>query len=208
MPSRIWLELAAIFVAATLCVALVEAWRADRRDRDQLNAELAATKQLVAAADTRQHDREAHLAQTLAGLAAEKRTVLTPAQIVRELPREIPLPAPLVLQTSPSSPGKHLPGAESSSSSSNPSQDTILIPAEDLKPLHDFALDCQACQAKLTAAQGDLVDEKSKSSALTKERDQALKIARGGSAWRRIARAAKWFALGAAAGAVAARAAH
>jgi hypothetical protein len=77
-----------------------------------------------------------------------------------------------------------------------------------LKPLHDFTLDCQACQAKLVAAQGDLADEKSKSSALTKERDQALKIARGGSAWRRIARAAKWFALGAAAGAVAAKAAH
>jgi hypothetical protein len=195
MPSRIWLELAAILVAVILCIALVEAWRADRRDRDQLAAELTATKQLVAAADARQHDREAQLAQTLAALAAEKRTAVTPAQIVRELPREIPLPAPLVLQTSPSS-------------SSKPSQTKVIIPAEDLKPLHDFTLDCQVCQAKLAAAQGDLADEKSKSSALTKERDQALKIARGGSAWRRIARAAKWFALGAAAGAVAAKAAH
>lgn len=208
MPSRIWLELAAILVALILCVALVEAWRADRRDRDQLNAELAATKQLVAAADARQHDREAQLAQTLAALATEKRTVVTPAQIVRELPREIPLPAPLVLQDSPTSLGQHLPGAESSSATANPSQPQIIIPAEDLKPLHDFTLDCQACQAKLAAAQGDLADERSKSSALTKERDQALKIARGGSAWRRIARAAKWFAIGAAAGAVAAKAAR
>jgi type II secretory pathway pseudopilin PulG len=208
MPSRIWLELAAILVAVILCVALVEAWRADRRDRDQLNAELAATKQLVAAADARQHDREAQLAQTLAALAAEKRTPVTPAQIVRELPREIPLPAPLVLQSAPIAPGQHLPSADSSSATTNPSQTKVIIPAEDLKPLHDFTLDCQACQAKLAAAQGDLADEKSKSSALTKERDQALKIARGGSAWRRIARAAKWFALGAAAGAVAAKATH
>jgi septal ring factor EnvC (AmiA/AmiB activator) len=208
MPSRIWLELAAILVAVILCVALVEAWRADRRDRDQLNVELAATKQLVTAADARQHDREAQLAQTLAALATEKRTVSTPAQIVRELPSEIPLPAPLVLQTSPTSPGQQLPSAESSSAATNPRQAQIIIPAEDLKPLHDFTLDCQACQAKLAAAQGDLADEKSKSSALTKERDQALKIARGGSAWRRIARAAKWFAIGAAAGAVAAKAAH
>jgi septal ring factor EnvC (AmiA/AmiB activator) len=208
MPSRIWLELAAILVAVILGVALVEAWRADRRDRDQLNAELAATKQLVAAADSRQHDREAQLAQTLAALAAEKRTFITPAQIIRELPHEIPLPAPLVLQTSPTPSSQHLPGPESSSATTKPSQAQIIIPAEDLKPLHDFTLDCQACQAKLAAAQGDLADEKSKSSALTKERDQALKIARGGSAWRRIARAAKWFAIGAAAGAVAAKAAH
>jgi type II secretory pathway pseudopilin PulG len=208
MPSRIWLELAAILVAVILCVALVEAWRADRRDRDQLTAELAATKQLVAAADARQHDREAQLAQTLASLAAEKRAIVTPAQIVRELPREIPLPAPLVLQDSPTSLGQRLPSAESSTSSSNSSQPNVIIPAQDLKPLHDFMLDCQACQAKLAAAQADLSDERSKSSALTKERDQALKIARGGSAWRRIARAAKWFAIGAAAGAVAAKAAH
>ena len=208
MPSRIWLELVAILVAVILCVALVEAWRADRRDRDQLNAELAATKQLVAAADARQHDREAQLAQTLAALATEKRTVVTPAQIIRELPREIPLPAPLVLQTSATPLGQHLPSAEPTSATTNPSQAQVIIPAEDLKPLHDFTLDCQACQAKLAATQSDLADEKSKSSALTKERDQALKIARGGSAWRRIARAAKWFAIGAAAGAVAAKAAH
>jgi septal ring factor EnvC (AmiA/AmiB activator) len=208
MPSRIWLELAAILVAVILCIALVEAWRADRHDRDQLAAELTATKQLVAAADARQHDRDAQLAQTLASLAAEKRTVVTPAQIVHDLPREIPLPAPLVLQTSPTPSSQHLSGAKSSSATTNPSQAQIIIPAEDLKPLHDFTLDCQACQAKLTAAQGDLADEKSKSSALTKERDQTLKIARGGSAWRRIARAAKWFAIGAAAGAVAAKAVH
>jgi type II secretory pathway pseudopilin PulG len=214
MLSRIWLELAAMLVAVILSVALVEAWRADRRDRDQLSAELAATKQLLAAADTRQHDRDAQLAQTLTGLAAEKRTIVTPAQIVRELPREIPLPAPLILQSSPTtstaeSPtalGQHPSSGKTSLASSNPSHTSVIIPAEDLKPLHDFTLDCQACQAKLTAAQADLADEKSKTSALTKERDKALKIARGGNAWRRIARAAKWFAIGAAAGAVAAKA--
>jgi len=215
MPSPFWLKLAAILVAGILCVALLHSWRADQRDRAQLSAELAATKQLLAAADARQHDRDAQLAQTLAGLAAEKRTVVTPAQIVRELPRTIPLPSPIVLQSpsatstaaSPTSPGQ-LSGAGSSPVNSNPGQPNAIIPAEDLKPLYDFSLDCQACQAKLVAAQGDLADEKSKSSALTKERDQALKVARGGSAWRRFTRAVKWFAIGAAAGAVAAKAAH
>ena len=81
-----------------------------------------------------------------------------------------------------------------------------IIPAVDLKPLYDFTLDCQACQARLSVAQGDLADERQKTAALAKERDDAVRIAKGGSAWRRVTRAAKWFLLGAAAGAVVARA--
>jgi len=83
-----------------------------------------------------------------------------------------------------------------------------VIPAEALKPLYDFTIDCKACQAKLTAAQADLTDEKTKTAALAKERDHALQIARGGSPFRRIARAAKWFVIGAAAGAITAKSAH
>jgi hypothetical protein len=67
-------------------------------------------------------------------------------------------------------------------------------------------LDCKACQAKLTAAQSDLADEKSKSATLTKSRDAAVKAANGGSILQRTLRAAKWFAIGAAAGALAAKA--
>jgi len=43
---------------------------------------------------------------------------------------------------------------------------------------------------------------------LTKERDHALQIARGGSRFRRIGRATKWFLIGAAAAAIAPRSAH
>ena len=75
-----------------------------------------------------------------------------------------------------------------------------------MKPLYNFAVDCQECRAKLTAAQADLKDEQAKSLALGKERDSALRTAQGGSIWRRVGRAAKWFAIGAAAGAVAAKA--
>jgi len=85
-------------------------------------------------------------------------------------------------------------------------QPKINFPAEDLKPLYDFAADCKACQAKLGAAQADLADEKLKSQALGRERDDALRAAKGGSVLRRVARAAKWFAIGAAAGAIAAKA--
>src|SRR5690348_9930555 len=107
MPTGFYFRFAAFVFTATLCGAIVYAWQADRRDRAQLAAELASTKQLLGA-DARQHDRDAQLAQTLAALA--------------------------------------------------------------------------------------------------KERDDAVRIAKGGSALRRITRAAKWFLLGAAAGAVVARA--
>ena len=79
MPLRFWIRtLEPVFLVA-LTLAVFVAWRADRRDRAQLASELAATKQLLAAADARQHERDARLAEKLTALAAQKRTVVTPA---------------------------------------------------------------------------------------------------------------------------------
>jgi hypothetical protein len=214
MPLRLAIQIAAVILAVILGVAIVDAWRADRRDRAQLASELASTKKTLADADARQHERDSQLAETLSGLATLKRTIVTPSQIVREIPREIPLPSPITLQsaTPTNSPAPQAPAASNSNSQTinapEAKQPQVLIPTEDLKPLYDFALDCKACQAKLAAAQNDFTDEKTKTMALTRERDDALRIARGGTVWRRIARAAKWFAIGAAAGAIAAHASH
>src|SRR6266436_4694730 len=169
MPTRYLIHLAELTIAILLALAVYFSWRADRRDRSQLASELAATKQLLAAADARQHDRDIQLAHTLAALAAEKSTIVTPAQIVRELPSQIPLPSPIVLQSAPPSPN------------SPPPQTKTVIPAEDLKPLYDFTIDCKACQAKLAAAQGDLTDERAKAALLAHERNEAVKVAKGGS---------------------------
>jgi hypothetical protein len=196
MSARLWIRLTELGFTFLLALAVFFSWREDRRDRSQLESELATTKQLLAAAAVRQHDRDAQLAQTLATLAAEKRTIVTPAQIVHDLPNQIPLPSPLVLESTPASPNSPSP------------QTNAVIPAADLKSLYDFTIDCKACQSKLTTAQADLTDERAKTTALTHERDDALRIARGGSILRRIRRAAKWFLIGAAAGAVAAKAAH
>jgi hypothetical protein len=85
-------------------------------------------------------------------------------------------------------------------------------PAEETgrsgRNVYDAALECRGCQAELGAAQGDLADEKMKTQALSRERDDALQVAKGGSAMQPIMRAAKWFAIGAAAGALAAKIAH
>lgn len=219
MPTRLWLRLTEILVPIAVAAIVLAAWRADRRDRAQLNADLAAANQTLAQANTRQHDRDAQLLQTLATLATEKRTVTTPAQIIRALPKEIPLPVRLTLQAlsltsnserPPCSSGANCgpEGLDSAQPRANPASKAqqAVLPIEDLKPLYDFALDCKACHAKLAAVQADLTDERAKTTVLTNERNEAVRAAKGGSLLRRIARNAKWLAIGAAAGAIAAKA--
>jgi hypothetical protein len=211
--SRIWLKLAEILVPVILALTIFVSWQADRRDRAQLASQLAATRQTLAQATANQHDRDTLLNQTLAQIAAQKQAAFTPEQILKDLPVALSLPEPIALQTdgAQTNPAKQGAPGHLSTLPSNPipklgqATDAVL-PAADLKPLYDFALDCKACQAKLAASQSDLTDEKTKTAALTKERDAAVRAAKGGSALRRIARAAKWFAIGAAAGAIAAKA--
>jgi len=216
MTSRIVLRLAEILVPVLLAITIFVSWQADRRDRAQLATQLAAAQQTIAQAATSQHDRDTLLNQTLAQIVTQKQAAVTPAQILKGLPNAISLPVPITLRTdtcqSPQAANQTTnpadrPPAKSDNPTPKSSQPAdAVLPAADLKPLYDFALDCKACQAKLAASQSDLTDEKTKTAALTKERDAAVRTAKGGSALRRIARAAKWFAIGAAAGAIAAKA--
>jgi hypothetical protein len=221
MPTRLWLRLTEILATIALAAIVLASWRADRRDRTQLAADLAVANQTLAQASSRQHDRDAQLLQTLAALAAEKRTISTPAQILRELPKQIPLPVPVTLQAQNLASNAQRPpcssgpicgpeGLERTQTPTNPAgkstEAQAILPAADLKPLYDFALDCKACQAKLAAAEANLTDERVKTATLTRERNEAVRVAKGGSVLRRIARNAKWLAIGAVAGAIAAKA--
>ena len=211
--------------AATILFAT---WRANRRDTDRLAEDLATANQSLAQADARQRDRDKQLLQTLTTLAAEKRNITTPAEILRDLPQQIPLPSPITLQSKSQpcaaqsfmecgglaaaltiEPNRRSPPTATEPNTAgkqSPSPDQAILPIEDLKPLYDFAIDCKACQANLAAAQADLIDERAKAALVTHERDEAVKVAKGGSVLRRIARNAKWLAIGALAGAVAAKA--
>lgn len=230
MITRLWLRLAEKLVPAIIALAIVIAWQADRRDRAQLAAQLASAQQTIAQAPANQKDRDAALNQTLAQLATQKQSAVTPEQILKFLPQALSLPQPVTLQANTplatstvraqhAAPqlGKNSANQESALPSapspqqrplSNPPGPNAVIPSADLRPLYDFALDCQACQAKLGASLADLADERTKTAALTKQRDAAIRAAKGGGALRRIARTAKWFLIGAAAGAVAAHAGH
>ena len=209
MPVRISVRFAEVAFCGALASVIFLSWRADLRDRAQLAATLASAKQSLGQADARQHARDAQLQQVLAALATQEHRAVTRAQILHDLPNRLPLPEPLSQLPSPkpdapangSSPRPSPSSAETSVARGSPP--AVVLPGPDLKPLYDFALDCQACQAKLAADQADLADEKAKSATLTKERDEAVRVAKGGSALARVARAAKWFLIGAAAGAIA-----
>ncbi len=95
-------------------------------------------------------------------------------------------------------------GTASPGNPAPPTPGSICIPPADLKPLYDSIEDCEACAAKLTAAQADLSDETTKFNAASAERDAAIKSAHG-TFWSRARSAAKWIAIGVAAGAVIAR---
>ena len=208
---RNWIHLAITGVALLIATTLFVEWRSEVRDRAKLQATLAVAEQSLQRATASQQDRDRQLNDAVGKLTALKATVVTQQQILARLPEVLPLPKPLVATPNvppnvasdnnprgAESPARKLPEA--------PTPSTVAIPAEDLKPLYDFAVDCKTCQTRLATATADLADEKTKTQALGRERDAALRLAKGGSAWRRVGRAAKWFVIGVAAGAILARA--
>jgi hypothetical protein len=217
MSWKLILRLAELTISAILATSLFLAWRAERSDRSKLATELAIAQQSLTQASDRQQSRDADLLHTLATLAAQRRDAQTPQQILQSLPQQIPLPQPIALappapqptsadQTSTTNEAASTASPKHSAAKPSAPAPQAVIPSADLKPLYDFALNCKACQTKLTAAQSDLADEKTKTATLTKERDAAVRTAKGGSAIQRFARAAEWLLIGAAAATLAARA--
>jgi hypothetical protein len=210
---RTWIKLGTVVVVAVLAAGVFVAWRAARKEQAALQAELKSTQQALAEATARQATRDAAVNDLVARLKKKEAAMQKPAQVVAALPGIVSLPEPITIEperpASPPSAGQ-AEGGHYKGTSSVPVgvEAKVNFPVADLKPLYDFTADCKACQAKLGAAQADLADEKLKSQALGRARDDALRAAKGGSVLRRVARAAKWFAIGAAAGAIAAKAAR
>jgi hypothetical protein len=223
MLHKIYVAAALIFIAVTAFV--FRSWLETHDDRLQMQATIAAQKQLIAAADAREQQRASELKGTLDQINTLKRQTQTPQEIVRELPQYLPLPQPIEIVASGAQKGTPAQANDKQGSplsktaatqppegiaaaASGQGKPIAQLPVEDLKPLFDFVQDCRACQARLASTQADLRDEQTKSAAIAQERDAAIKAAKGGSFWTRIKRNAKWFAIGAGLGAAAARAVH
>jgi len=208
------IEIIVLLLALLIAALAIHAWLAARSDWKKLQSTIATQKKLLDAADARESSRNAALAQTLAQIDKLKRAKQTPAQIVHDLPRYLPLPQAITLEASedPQSASrqgtalsdKSSPQLGSSAippgSGSSLTAPTAQLPAADLKPLYNFVQDCRACQAQLAAAKQNSADDASKIAALTRERDAAITAAKGGNILRRLRRNALWFAAGAAVG--------
>jgi len=203
------IHLAISAVALLVATMLFFEWRSERHDRAQLQATLAAAEQSIQRATASQQLRDKQLTDTVAKLETLKSTVRSQQQVLAHLPDVLPLPTPLRQTSAPPlatieiEPPSGPPGSAQKPTAPQPQGTTI--PNEDLKPLYDFAVDCKACQAKLATAASDLADEKTKTQNLSRERDAALKLARGGSLRQRMTRALKWFVIGAIVGTAAAK---
>lgn len=206
MTLRVKLEIAAAILALVAVAIVGGSWLGAREEAIKLKATLDAQNAVIADAGKREAARDAALRDSLAAVEDLRKRTQTPQEAIKALPQVLPLPQPITL---------NLPAAVANADPSKaglkpdaPVPQTATIPAADLKPLFDFAATCKECQAKLAAATADKADDAVKLAALTKERDAAVTAAKGGSKWQRIKRAGKWFAIGAAVGAVAAKSVH
>src|SRR5713101_2390010 len=195
MKLTLPIRVAGVFVIVALAAFVVIEHRAWQQERAQLKEHIAAAQKQVQDAGARQQQRDAELHEALSKFAQRKASVRTPEQVIRELPQDLPLPAPIqLLPGNPSGNPGSGPTAVGASAgfppSQAPSQPVAVLPAEDLKPLFDFVQDCKACQTERDTLRQDLADEQAKTASLAHERDAALQLAKGGGFWRRTARAA------------------
>jgi hypothetical protein len=189
------LHIAVLAAALIAIVLLAEAWRSARRDSEQLHTTLASQNAAMQQAEAREKQRDTQLTSALDAIAAQKRAVQTAQQAARVIPTVLPpLPLPVSIQ---------IPNLSVVKLGETPPA-TITLPQADLKPLYDDLQDCRANAIQYDAERKDLADEQERTAALTHERDAAITAAKGGTFWVRLRRGAKWFAIGAAAGAAAA----
>ena len=187
--------LVAITGLAAVCLGIIVAryWKASRQAASDMRVVFRAQAPVLNQANKREAQRDAVLGKSLARISHEENAATKPADLVKRLPAAFPLlPHPLSIAIAPRTSDVPEPPA------------VINVPQTDLKPLFDRLEECRACQEQLATAQQDLADERAKVSALSIERDAAVKAARGGGFWSRFRTGAKWFAIGGAMGAIAA----
>ncbi len=99
--TRRTLEIAAFCAALLIAALAIHAWLSSRDEQQRLQSTLAAQKQILDAADTREQTRQATLNDALAKIEKLKRATRTSQQILRDLPNYLPLPQPITLAPEP-----------------------------------------------------------------------------------------------------------
>ena len=172
--------------------ALLQAESTVRQQQGALNRDAKASRQIV----FQEKQRDAQTARQVAALRARAARQKTPPEIAAWLPKQVPVPQPIEIQIPRPTRKNPAPAA------------LATIPEPDLGSLRDFVSSCQACSLRLHAAQQDLAAKDAQIklageqlAAALKQRDAALRAAKGGGFWRRLGMSIKWFAIGSGTGA-------
>jgi hypothetical protein len=172
-------------------------WHERIVDLERAKAEISAQAQLASqfadqqkqSAD-REKQRDAAAAEQLATMQAAVAKLKTPQQIAAWIPQQ-PGFGSLQLQAPAPTPANPSPEA------------TASVPEAQLPELEQTIEKCGECSVKLSNAQQDLADRQEQLrlageqlSAVSRERDAALKAAKGGGFFTRAKRDLKWAAIG------------
>src|SRR6202012_175193 len=98
MLTNLYIRVAELTVTLILIAVILFAWREARDDRTQLQSQLVAANQALAAATTRQQDRDSKLNDVLSTIAKDKSRPATTDQLLAGIAREAGLPSTLSLQ--------------------------------------------------------------------------------------------------------------
>ena len=190
-------------------------FQAEREARIRLDGEVAAKQEIITAQnevlmelDQRIAAREKDVAEQRAAIEKLKARPATVREIVREIPRYIPMANPPELFTAELG-APYGPQNPSGAVASAVQSDSLLFDASAANDLRRFYLECSQVKVELGACQEDRSDYQRKEAAhkiqlqaTEAQRDAAIRTVKGGSFWRRVAHDGKMLAIGAAAGAV------
>lgn len=202
VPSKHLLAAGITVIVLILAAFLFVSWLGARDAQARLQSTVETQKTIIAQAQ--QQMRQLVDAQKVRDDATQKQLQLmsdavakirTPEQIAQWIPQQLPTAQPVTVNIPASTPQAPNPPA------------TFTVQQSDLPVIRDAIEGCKECTVKLDTAQKDLESRiaqmqlaSDQIAAIKRERDAALKAAKGGAFWQRTKRAAKWAAIGIAIG--------
>jgi hypothetical protein len=201
-------ELVLLVAGVILSAGLFHEWRVSHDAITRMNT-------VIAGAEQERKQTTDELKTKLEAIEHDKNKTVTERQIIERIPQYLTLPEPI--QVAPASVEEMVAPPATTAGGGGPKAEGpkaarchvapslpecqvkldagLIIPPVDEKPLFDKLASCAECDATVAAQKMQIAD-------LTKERDEAVKTAKGGSVWRRLLHDTKVLGIGAIAGGV------
>lgn len=204
-PPAIW-KVILYFAAAVLALVGIAAWHERSLDLARAEAEIAAQKEIAKglqdqarAIEDVERKRAQETEKRLDAMRAAASKAKTPEQIVDWIPKQSGFEA-LKLQVE----SRRDPSAGPQDDSEKHAAAIVEVSAEDLPKLRDTVERCEECDVRVHSLEQDAASNAERLrlagqqlTAVERERDAAMRAAKGGGWLTRVKRNAKWFAIGA-----------